>query len=243
MPYQAWWGNRAYREVYLMGNRREPRTSIAIPVRIFGTDRDGRMFSENVTTLDVSQTGVKLGGVKASLRVDETIGLAYGKNRVQFRVRWVGIEGTASAGMLGLLNQMPGKPLWDFPIPHYQPDTFRNLSIERRRWPRVKHSISVEVRQVGQAIIWARASDISQGGCFVEMAIPLAIGQEFDIALWLRETKLPLRGRVVNVAPGFGNGVCFLNSSPQMQEQLRHFIENITQKGRGASALVQRSGA
>jgi hypothetical protein len=38
-----------------MGKRVEPRMPIELPVRIFGTDADGKIFSENVTTIDVSQ--------------------------------------------------------------------------------------------------------------------------------------------------------------------------------------------
>ena len=46
-----------------MGKRREPRKAIEVQVRIFGTDSDGKIFSENVRTLDVSHSGVLLGGV------------------------------------------------------------------------------------------------------------------------------------------------------------------------------------
>jgi len=45
-----------------MGKRRESRTPIELPVRIFGTDHSGKIFSENVTTIDVSQHGARLRG-------------------------------------------------------------------------------------------------------------------------------------------------------------------------------------
>jgi len=70
-----------------MGKRREPRKPIEVPVRIFGTDSGGKIFSENVTTVDVSQSGAKLGGVRAPVKVEEIIGAAYGKNKVHFRVK------------------------------------------------------------------------------------------------------------------------------------------------------------
>jgi len=43
-----------------MGKRREPRKPEEVPVRIFGTDRAGKIFSENVSTLDISQNGARL---------------------------------------------------------------------------------------------------------------------------------------------------------------------------------------
>ena len=73
-----------------MGKRREPRKLVEAGVRIFGTDRDGEIFSENVTTLDVSQNGARLAGVKSQLKVDEIVGITYGRNKVHFRVKWVG---------------------------------------------------------------------------------------------------------------------------------------------------------
>ena len=48
-----------------MGKRREPRMPIELPLRIFGTDAGGKIFSENVTTMDVSQNGAGLRGVRA----------------------------------------------------------------------------------------------------------------------------------------------------------------------------------
>jgi len=44
-----------------MGKRREPRTPIELPVRIFGTDDSGKIFSENVTTMDGVNTGPDCG--------------------------------------------------------------------------------------------------------------------------------------------------------------------------------------
>jgi hypothetical protein len=225
-----------------VGKRREARKMVAVPVRIFGSDRDGKVFSENAITIDVSHSGAKLAGVKACLRLEEIIGLSYGKNRVHFRVKWTGTAGTPSEGTIGLLNLAPEKPLWDFALPQADMDSFLDRNAERRRWPRVKCSISVEIRQAGQAMIWGKASDLSQGGCFVEMAIPLPMGSEFDIAVWLRDAKLPLRGRVVSLAPGFGNGVCFLNTSSAAQEHLRRFLEGMAPVGNGALAFVKRSG-
>ena len=67
-----------------MGKRREPRKAVALQVRIFGTDVAGRIFSETVTTLDISQTGARLGGVRASMKVNEIIGVSYGRNKVHF---------------------------------------------------------------------------------------------------------------------------------------------------------------
>src|SRR6266567_6984043 len=100
-----------------MGQRREPRKLIGVPVRIFGTDLAGKIFSENVTTVDISQNGAKLRGVLDRVRVEEIIGATYGKNKVHFREKWSGEPGSPKEGEIGLLNLTPDKPFWDFPLP------------------------------------------------------------------------------------------------------------------------------
>jgi hypothetical protein len=69
---------------------------------------------------------------------------------------------------------------------------------------------------------------LSEGGCFIEMPIPLPAGTTFEMAMWLNETKLHLSGQVASLAPGFGNGIRFLNVSEEHAEQLRRFIEGVT---------------
>jgi hypothetical protein len=85
-----------------------------------------------------------------------------------------------------------------------------------------------ELRAKGEPVIWGKASDLSQGGCFIEMPIPLHNGISFDIALWLGEAKLHLQGQVVSVQPGFGNGVRFLALTSEHQAHLRQFLETLS---------------
>jgi len=210
-----------------MGKRREARKPLALPVRIFGTDRGGRMFSENVTTAELSQNGAKLTGVRAALKVDEIIGLTYGKSKVHFKVKWAGEPGSPKEGEIGLLNLTPEKPLWDFALPSGAMDNFRFADKDRRQSARVKCSISAELHPVGQPVIWGKVSDLSLGGCFVEMPIPLPVNTKFEVALWLGETKLRLKGEVASSSPGFGIGVRFTNISPESQESLRRHMQII----------------
>jgi hypothetical protein len=104
-----------------MGKRREPRKEIQVSVRIFGADSSGKTFSAKAVTVNVSHQGLELSGVECQLNLDEMIGLTYGKNRVHFRIKWVGRPGTPKAGHVGLLNVSPEKPLWDFPLPSAVP--------------------------------------------------------------------------------------------------------------------------
>ena len=64
-----------------MGKRGEPRKEVQVPVRIFGTDHTGSVFSQKAVTVNISRNGVELAGVESTLADDEIIGLTYGPNR------------------------------------------------------------------------------------------------------------------------------------------------------------------
>ena len=212
-----------------MGNRREPRKLLEVPVRIFGTDSQGRVFSENVTTVDISRTGARLAGVRAQINIEEIIGLTYGCKKVHFRVKWTGAKDSALNGQVGLLNLTPERPLWDFSLPAPALDDFRPESMgDRRSCPRLKCAVSVELKAEGEANMWGKASDIGLGGCFVEMPIPLKQGTNFEIALWLAETKLKLKATVASSAPGFGIGIAFLDVTPQDRDLLGRYMQTLT---------------
>ena len=141
-----------------MGKRCEPRSAIELPVRIFGTDEGGKIFSENVTTIDVSQHGAKLREVLARVHPDEIIGVTHGSNKVHFRVKWVGEPGTLKEGQVGLLNLTPEKPFWGLTLPSGALDNFRfaDADKDQRQSVRVKCSISVELLPVGRAELLTR---------------------------------------------------------------------------------------
>jgi len=212
-----------------MGKRREPRKEISVPVRIFGTDSGGQIFSEKVNTCNVSRHGAELSGVKAQLKAEEIIGLTYGPNKGHFRVQWVGPPGTPKAGHVGLANLNPEKALWDFPLPLATLDATVRDAHDRRRHPRLKSLNSVEIYPNGQNTpIRARTADLSLGGCFVEMSTPLAVGTPVRLGLWVGDTKLWINGKAVSLAPGFGNGVAFLDMGEMEQAELKKFLSSMT---------------
>jgi hypothetical protein len=214
-----------------MGKRREPRIEIKVPVRIFGTDSSGQIFSEKVTTVNVSKQGIELSGLKAKPGLDEIVGVTYGTTKIHFRVKWVGQVGTPNGDHIGLLNITPEKPIWDFPLPAPQADDYRP-SQDRRKHPRLRCSTSVELHPEGAALIWGKAADLSIGGCFVEMSIPLKQDQKLKIGLWIQEVKLWVDGIVTSSTPGFGIGVKFTEISENDSKRLQQHLKSISLGGR-----------
>ena len=191
------------------GNRREARCEISVAARIFGTDTSGRIFSENVTTVNVSRCGVEIIGARSNLRLNDTIGISCGRNKSYFSVRWLGEAGTIRAGHAGLLNLTPDKPLWNFPLPDPAPDRFRTRRNDRRRYPRIKIATSVQVCLPAGTSIWCTSTDLSLGGCFVEMPNPFRVGTKLELKLWAGEQILRAVGTVAASTPGLGIGIQF----------------------------------
>src|SRR5580693_10058433 len=148
-----------------MGRRSQPRKPVEVPVRIFGTDSHGQVFSEKVSTVNVSRKGAELAGVRPDLGLDEIVGLTCGPNRVHFRVKWIGEPGTPRAGHLGLLNIAPEKPLWDFPLPTDAVDDYDPVAVDNRKHTRYRCQNSIEIHVQEGASFWGSVADLSLGGC------------------------------------------------------------------------------
>ncbi len=210
-----------------MGRRREPRKEVQVPVRIFGTDSLGQVFSEKVVTVNVSHQGAELSGVQAKINLDEIVGLTYGTSRVHFRVKWVGEAGTPKAGHVGMLNISPEKPLWDFPLPAPALDNYQPRIVERRKHSRFRCHNSVELHTEDGASFWATIADLSLGGCYVEMAIPLPPGSKMRVGIWIGETKCWADCEVAYSTPGFGIGVKFIRVSEADLAGIRQFLATL----------------
>src|SRR6267378_3632 len=207
-----------------MGRRRELRREIQTPVRIFGTDSSGQVFSTKAITVNVSQQGIEVSGVEPRLSLDETIGLIHGKNRVHFRVKWIGQPGTPKAGHVGLLNLSPEKPLWDFPLPSPAPDDHQPQFVQQRKHPRFKCDNSVEIHTLDGASFRARIADLSLGGCYVEMVVPLQLRAKLKVCIWVGEIRVWADCEIAYSTPGCGVGLKFVRISESDLERIRQFL-------------------
>src|SRR5215467_10334598 len=99
-----------------MPMRREQRHyPLPMTVRLWGLDRDGKVFSQNVRTLNIAASGARLFGVTAELERGFIVGLQCGNMRARFMVVWVGEKGTAREGQIGLRVAENG--LWSVAMP------------------------------------------------------------------------------------------------------------------------------
>lgn len=217
-----------------MGRRCQPRKQAEVQVRIFGTDSECHVFSEKVCTANISRNGATVAGVRPELGLDDIVGLTYGNNRVHFRVKWVAKPGTANAGSVGLLNIAPEKPMWDSTLPPDSVDDYQPTIAEGRRNARYRCQISVEIHVPGGVSFWGSVADLSLGGCYVEIPIPVEMGKKLKVGIWLGQTKAWAMARVTHSVPGLGIGMKFTAISEPDLDQVRRFLETLTPLARKA---------
>jgi hypothetical protein len=105
-----------------MPKRREQRVTMPISVRIWGLDGEGKVFTQNAKTINITPGGARLFGVTAKLSPGFTIGLQCGSLKGRFVVVWVGEAGSSFEGQIGLRSVDSG--IWGVPLPKPAEDYF-----------------------------------------------------------------------------------------------------------------------
>ena len=93
----------------------------------------------------------------------------------------------------------------------------------RRGEQRFACKLGAEVYRLGTSVPnRCTLSDISEGGCYVEMPSPLSAQSGVEILVRTADAKLRIRGQVLTTDPGFGMGVRFVfRDSVEREEILR----------------------
>jgi len=116
--------------------------------------------------------------------------------------------------------------------PPFEPDLFRpNWGTDRRRHPRIKCFVAVEIRVDDAATpLWGNLSNTSVGGCLVETATPVPPGAKVEVGLWLANGKIwvkgfALNGVVTRSGRTAGVRVRFDTMDPAERDSLRQFLK------------------
>ena len=85
---------------------------------------------------------------------------------------------------------------------------------ERRRYPRVKVKIPVELHLSAGSPQHTSIDEISLCGCYIETMSPFEVSTRVDLVIWLNQEKVTAKGIVVNRYPQVGNGIDFVTMAP-----------------------------
>jgi CheY-like chemotaxis protein len=85
-----------------MSHRNEQRTPLRLTALVWGMDGDGRVFMEQVQTIDISPLGARLKGLNRPVSIGTIVGLQNGDNQGRFEVVWIGEPGSDREGQIGV---------------------------------------------------------------------------------------------------------------------------------------------
>jgi len=124
--------------------------------------------------------------------------------------------------------------------PPFEPDIFTPCwGQDRRRYPRMKCFVAVELRLDGSDIpVWGNLANTSMGGCFVETPSALSHGAKLEIGLWVASGKIWVKGFILNgivtqSTPSHGMRIKFLEMDPAERESLRQFLKFVENTTKG----------
>jgi hypothetical protein len=99
-----------------MDRRREQRIFVELPVKIWGMDANSRPFAQPASLRNISGSGATLQGVSAQLKPGCVVDLQYQGTKTQFRVVWLGRQGSEQQGEVGLQCLSSNIQLWGDPM-------------------------------------------------------------------------------------------------------------------------------
>jgi hypothetical protein len=133
--------------------------------------------------------------------------------------------------------------------PPFEPDLFAsNWSGDRRRHPRIKCFVAVELRvDDATSPIWGNLSNTGAGGCLVETINPVKPGAKVEIGLWLPNGKIwvkgfALTGVVTRSGPANGVRVRFEGMTPEERDNLHQFlkfVQDTTRASHSENSYIQ----
>jgi hypothetical protein len=71
-----------------MNKRRNDRVKAVLPVKVWGNDNTGAPYAAVAHTLDITQTGARLGSVRRTFNIGDRLTLQYRQRKADFRVIW-----------------------------------------------------------------------------------------------------------------------------------------------------------
>ncbi len=228
---------------HCMSDQPEPRFLAELVVRVFGMDAEGRPFSRNAHTRDISDRGARLSGLEAKLLVGDVIGVQLADRKARCRVIWVtGPDLPIDLGVEILAGQ---------PCPWEQQRAAHRITAtapilrtvpvakDKRKFRRHRISFPIEIRD-GQSVGSGKAAttaDMSAGGCYVETRTPLPVREKVTISFWLDSERVQTTAVVRTSDGGVGMGIEFTGLDEVAQQQLQRQVESMD------SSLMKARGA
>jgi hypothetical protein len=96
-----------------MDRRRNRRVAAFLTVRIWGVDAKSLPFTQHAQVKNISNRGAVLQGMTRPVKAGEILHVQHEDGQAQFRVVWVGKQGTRRQGEIGVESLSSESFTWD----------------------------------------------------------------------------------------------------------------------------------
>ena len=115
-----------------------------------------------------------------------------------------------------------------------------NMVPERRQFPRYQCSLPVQLRVAGQAYPTStEITDISLGGCYVKMLLPLLVGTAVEVRIGTDGGEIKAKGSVKTADPSLGNGIAFTEMASSCQLELQRYLQTLPEVAAGSAGIIR----
>lgn len=202
-----------------MGCRRQPRIPITIAASLCGMDAKGRAFVDRVRLVNMSRGGAQIEDVTCAVKTGDMVALRCDDMTRRCRVIWTE-PGDGQGRQVGLEALGPVPAIMEKWLPGSESDEYlRPRTTQRRTQARYECEVATEIRLRGsEAPMWVTASDISEGGCRVQIPHAMTPLTEVSVAFWLDGERVWVHGVVTHCIYGCGTGIRFT----RLQQSTQH---------------------
>ena len=194
-----------------------------------------------------SRTSVELAGIDCLNGAADVVTVEFNRRRCRYRVAWIGCDKDGRAGHARLESLDPITFIFDseaesplgasiLPVPEAPKaipamSAINKTQTERRRFQRYAWGANAQVRKKGVPVNTpCKVSDISLGGCYVELMMPFPEATPIEVDLFWRDRKLTIDARVATSHPTIGMGVSFFGFAEAQFRLLQELIDELSGK-------------
>lgn len=207
--------------------RPDTRVACDLKLRVWGIGADGRAFSQQAQARNISNRGALLCGIEHDLKLGETIGLQHAEKKVRCQIVWA--TKTASVNKVQAGVRLLGEMVCPWTAELHAAEIARGHTHQNvRRWSRHKISVRVELSgKDAKTPMRVNATDISAGGCYVELGVPFPVGTTLSASLWVASDKLTSTSIVRTRDLGVGMGIEFVGLTANQRERFQGYLESL----------------
>jgi len=207
-----------------------PRTTLDLKVRVWGMGSNDRPFFQNAVAQNISATGACIYGIEQQLKVGDVIGVQHEAKKARCKVIWVVDAGGMKKTQVGVQLVADQECPWLAILPKEATDSAPAVRAPDNRRKFLRHKISFPLQLRDERVntpMRANATDISGNGCYVESAMPVAVGTSLRIEFWIDQESVTATATVRTRDPGVGMGIEFTGLTEDTKARLQAHLDKL----------------